>query len=185
MGAERSHLWYTPIQTQSPNYARMNTSPLDIGLLYQRFGPMVLRRIRRFYSGEEAQDVLQEVFMRAMDKQSSFRGDSSPGTWLYAMTTRYCLNRRRDEKRRQELLLEHDNAASWQGKVAHERQEQEVLVKQLWRDLDEELALIGIYYYLDGMSHNEIAELTGCSRRTIGNRLLELETKLQARVKES
>jgi RNA polymerase sigma-70 factor (ECF subfamily) len=158
---------------------------LDIAALYQRFGPMVLRRIRRFYSGDEAQDVLQEIFMRVLDKQSSFRGESSPGTWLYAMTTRYCLNRLRDERRRRELLAEHDNAACWSSAVAKERQEQEVLVRQLWRDLDEELSLIGIYYYLDGMSHAEIASLVGCSRRTVGNRLAELGALLQSRAEEA
>lgn len=162
----------------------MSAGNLDIAVLYQRFGPMVLRRIRRFYVGDEAQDVLQEVFMRAMDKQHSFRGDSSPGTWLYALTTRYCLNRRRDERRRQELLAEHELAVCWSGKVERERQEQEVLVRQLWKDLDEEMALIGIYYYLDGMSHAEIAELVGVSRRTVGNRLQELEQLLHSRMKE-
>lgn len=158
-------------------------STLDIAALYQRFGPMVLRRIRRFYAGEEAQDVLQEIFVRAIDKQSSFRGESSPGTWLYALTTRYCLNRRRDERRRKELLAEHDQAAHWSSAVQKEQQEQAVLLQQLWQDLDEELSLIGLYYYLDGMSHAEIAELVGCSRRTVGNRLLELEGQLQARLR--
>ena len=143
---------------------------------------MVLRRISRFYTGEEARDVLQEIFMRVIDKQSSFRDDSSPGTWLYALTTRYCLNRRRDERRRQELLIEHDRTACWSSAVQKERREQDVLLRELWRELDEELALIGLYYYLDGMSHAEIAELVGCSRRTVGNRLLELDGRLQGRV---
>ena len=145
---------------------------------------MVLRRISRFYAGEEAQDVLQEIFMRVIDKQSSFRGESSPGTWLYALTTRYCLNRCRDERRRRELLAEHDRTACWSSAVQKERQEQDVLLRELWRELDEELALIGLYYYLDGMSHAEIAELVGCSRRTVGNRLLELDGRLQGRVQE-
>ena len=32
------------------------------------------------------------------------------------------------------------------------------------------------HYYLDQMSHDEIARLTGLSRRTIGNRLVEFHT---------
>lgn len=36
-----------------------------------------------------------------------------------------------------------------------------------------ELREIAVYYYLDQMSHEEIARLTGLSRRTIGNRLVE------------
>jgi DNA-directed RNA polymerase specialized sigma24 family protein len=65
----------------------MNPSPgtapaaLDIGQLYQRHGAMVLRRVQRFYRDPvEAQDVLQEVFLRAMEKLHTFHGLASPST---------------------------------------------------------------------------------------------------------
>ena len=77
---------------------------------------MVLRGIRRFYRGDEAEDVLQEVFMRVLDKLDSFRGDSSPVTWLYQLTTRYGLNRLRNEGRRRELL--DDTLSSTPGAIA-------------------------------------------------------------------
>ncbi len=155
----------------------MRTETLDIDDLYRRYGGLVLRRIRRFYSDEEARDVLQEVFARAIEKQGSFRGESSPGTWLYQLTTRHCLNRLRDARRRRELLSEPDPDAWWSPGSTGARQEQSLLVRQLWRVLDEELAEIGIYYYLDGMSHAEIAEILGVSRRTVGNRIAELERR--------
>ena len=37
----------------------------------------------------------------------------------------------------------------------------------------EPLREIAVYYYLDQMSHEEIARLLGVSRRTVGNRLVE------------
>ncbi len=40
--------------------------------------------------------------------------------------------------------------------------------------MDEELVTIGIYYHLDGMNHERIAQIVGCSRRTVGNRLADL-----------
>jgi RNA polymerase sigma-70 factor (ECF subfamily) len=134
----------------------------------------MLRRIRRFYPAQEAEDVLQEVFVRAMEKLGTFRGDSSPVTWLYQLTTRHCLNRLRDEKRRTELWDAHGDMF-WAPAVTEPAQERNALLKQLWRTLDEEIVLIGIYYHLDGMSHAEIAEIVGVSRRTVGNRLAELE----------
>ena len=39
--------------------------------------------------------------------------------------------------------------------------------------------MIGIYHYVDGMSHAAIAELLGVSRRTIGNRLASLTEAVQ------
>lgn len=154
---------------------------LDIAELYRRHGGLVLRRVRRFYTDEEANDVVHEVFLRAMDKLDTFRGDASPGTWLFRLTTHHCLNRLRDQKRRRELLAEQGDLGWWRPTAAAAEQERIVLTRELWADLDEELALVGVYHYVDGMSQNEIAELIGVSRRTVGNRLEALETLVRAK----
>lgn len=147
--------------------------------LYRKYGPMVLRRIRRFYPGDEAEDVLQEVFMRVVAKEGSFKGQSQISTWLYQVTTRYCLNRRRNEGRRRELREEH-GTFDWSPNTTHARQEAEAFCAQLWRSVDAELMQIGMHHYVDGMSHNEIARVMGVSRRTIGNRLEQLKTEALA-----
>ena len=41
----------------------------------------------------------------------------------------------------------------------------------LWRTLDDELALIGVLYYIDGMTTADIGRTLGVSDRTIANRL--------------
>ena len=153
--------------------------PLDLHALYTRHGGLVRARVRRFYAGPEADDIVQDVFIRAMEKWHTFRGDSSPATWLYQLTTRHCLNRLRDEKRRQELLA--DEGAPWWGEAtAPARQEATALLGQLWKQLDEEVVMIGIYYHLDGMTRDDIATLLGLSRRTIGYRLTALSEAAQS-----
>ena len=47
--------------------------------------------------------------------------------------------------------------------------------------LDEELAGLAVYYYLDEMTHAEIAEQLGCSRRQVGYLLERLDAKLKLR----
>jgi DNA-directed RNA polymerase specialized sigma24 family protein len=54
-------------------------------------------------------------------------------------------------------------------------QESELLLRQLWKQLPDELLQIGVYYFVDGMTHGEIANVLDVSRRTVGNRLKELE----------
>ncbi len=44
---------------------------------------------------EDAEDVVQETFLSAWRAWDSFRGDSSPKTWLYAIASRVCLRKRR------------------------------------------------------------------------------------------
>ena len=56
--------------------------------------------------------------------------------------------------------------------------------------LDDELREIAVYYFVDQMNHEEIAQLLGVSRRTVGNRvetgfhLLQLWTRYQERAEE-
>lgn len=159
---------------------RSPTQKPDIEELYQKYGGVVRRRIRRFYSAEQVDDVLQEVFVRVIDKIDTFRGDSSPVTWLYQLTTRYCLNRLRNEGRRQELREERGDELFWSQPISDARQERRALLGELWRKLDEDIVMIGIYYHLDGMTHAEIARVVGVSRRTVGNRLNQLEDAARA-----
>ena len=147
---------------------------MDVGEMYKRYAPLVYRRILRFYSRDEAEEIVQEVFMKVLSTRSTFQGASSPGTWLYQLTTRHCLNRLRDARRRQELLELHGKP-TWGAGSAAPAQEERVFLEQLWHQLDEELQTIGTYYFVDGMSHAEIARITGVSRRTIGNRLAKLQ----------
>ena len=56
---------------------------------------------RYLKSTEDAEDVSQEVFIKAVDSLRTFRGDSSMKTWLYRITKNYCLNYIRKQKVRQ------------------------------------------------------------------------------------
>ncbi|MEZ4320280.1 MAG: sigma-70 family RNA polymerase sigma factor [Myxococcota bacterium] len=146
---------------------------LDLNVLYREHGRLVLRRIRRFYRADQAPDILQEVFARAVEKADTYRGDASPIAWLYGLTTHHCLARLRDEKRRRELLDE-VGEVPWTSPVSPSTTESKVFLAELWRTVDPELAQIGVYYYLDGMSQADIGELLGVTGRTVSNRLQQL-----------
>jgi RNA polymerase sigma-70 factor (ECF subfamily) len=143
---------------------------LDIESLYRNHSAMVYRRIRKFFSEEQAEEVLHEIFVRVIGKADSWRGESAITTWLYQVTTRHCLNRIRDAKRRAELI-DHHGFPGWAQGVSAPRQEAAIFLNELWSQLDEEHALIGVYHFLDGLSHEETARILGVSRRTIGNRV--------------
>jgi RNA polymerase sigma-70 factor (ECF subfamily) len=149
------------------------TAP-DIESLYRDYAGLVYRRVLRFYSREEAEEVLQEVFLRAMTRLDGFRGDSSPATWLYQLTTRYCLNRIRNERRRRDLWVEQGEWAAGPTASAA-NQEAATFLRRFWQSLDEEMLEIGVAYLVDGMTHADIAAQVGCSRRTVGNRLEALQ----------
>jgi len=153
------------------------TLALDVGSLYRRYYPMVARRVRQFVRNSEVEEVTHDVFLRVMERAHQFRAESSPVTWLYRMTTNHCLNLVRDMKTRRSLI-EQFGPTMWPG--AHrEDPELRVFVHDAWRALDPELASIGIYFYLDGMTQAEIATLLGYSERTITSRINALEDALK------
>ena len=62
--------------------------------LYRRHSAHVYSLCRRMIGEGEAEDVTQEVFVRAWRKLGQFRGDSAFGTWLYRLAVNVILGRR-------------------------------------------------------------------------------------------
>jgi RNA polymerase sigma-70 factor, ECF subfamily len=140
--------------------------------LYRSCGAGVLRRARRLLRDEQAaRDAVHDVFLKAWRAGDAFRNDASPMTWLYHITTNHCLNQLRDDRRRRELLEERgESTAPRPAPTADQR----VLAYELLHTVPPELRMIAVYYFIDQMSQDEIAQLVGISRRTVGYRIEEL-----------
>jgi RNA polymerase sigma-70 factor (ECF subfamily) len=143
----------------------------ELEQLYRTYGALVRRRARSLLGDDtEAQDALQEVFVRVIGAMGEFRRQSRPSTWLYRITTNLCLNRIRDGRRRRDHLARLGDDASAAPRTA-QPPEARALLRQILPHLDPELAEIAIYYFVDEMDQAEIASVLGVSRRTIGYRL--------------
>lgn len=62
--------------------------------LYRRHSARIHSLARRMIGPEEADDVTQDVFVRAWRKLGLFRGDSQFGTWLYRLAVNVILGKR-------------------------------------------------------------------------------------------
>ena len=62
---------------------------------------------------------------------------------------------------------------------AHGGPDRRLVLEDVTKDLPEELTLVAVYRFVDEMTHEEIAELTGHSRRHIGNLLQRAERHFQ------
>ena len=116
--------------------------------------------------------MLQEVFLKVIERLDSFQGAASPVTWLYRITTNHCLNRLRNERTRRRLLDE--RAADVPRARSSADPEVLLFVERLWRTLDPQVAQVGVWFHVDGMTHAEIARVLGVSPRTVANRLATL-----------
>jgi hypothetical protein len=73
--------------------------------LFEQHGPRVYRRALRILgNAADAEEALQEVFIRVMRGAEGFESRSEITTWLYRITTNYCLNMVRSERRAHGLL---------------------------------------------------------------------------------
>ena len=58
-------------------------------------------------NAQEAEDMVQEIFMKAYKNLSKFRGDANFGTWLYRITVNHCLGKARGKKKFKTAPLEY------------------------------------------------------------------------------
>ncbi len=143
------------------------TGSNEVAALFQQHGAMVYRRAYRLLGRrEDAEEAVQEVFVRVMRGLASFDHRSSVTTWLYQITTHFCLDQLRNGSRRRQLFAENAIASEdTEGASVGDL----ILLRRLLSEADEQQARAVVYVFLDGMSHEQAAELLGVSKRTVGN----------------
>jgi RNA polymerase sigma-70 factor (ECF subfamily) len=142
-----------------------------IETLYRSHGHIVLRRARRLLGSEpDAQEALQEVFAQLLRSPDVLRAARSVVAWLYQATTHCCLNQLRN-RRTGARLLEQGLGPTLEAS-ASSNAEALAEVRSLLALMSPDEAAAVVYHHLDGMTHAEVAELLGCSRRQVGYLLL-------------
>lgn len=121
---------------------------------------------------ESAEDAAQEILLRALHKLPGFRGESEFGAWLYRLTLNFCLEKRRLERRRAELLERHlgesGKAASHAGEA---RTETRQMLEIALDELSEPLRVALLLREWQGFSYEEIAEILQLPVGTVRSRL--------------
>lgn len=75
----------------SRHHAATPDTAAAITRLVERHGPKLFALASRLCGNQaDAQDMVQDVFLRAYRKWHTFRGEADPGTWLYAIAARSC-----------------------------------------------------------------------------------------------
>lgn len=151
-----------------------------IDKLYREHGHAVFRRARRLMRDEDdAWDIVQDVFLAMHREPARFEARSSLATYLYAATTHACLNRLRDGKNRARLVA---IEAAGPPRSTGARGETRTLACEILSGLSDDDAALAVYLFVDDLTHDEIADLLGCSRRHVGDLASRLRRRIQERV---
>src|SRR5512132_571595 len=136
-------------------------------------------------SATEADDIAQDVFLKAYRALAEFEGRSQFFTWVYRMTVNRSLNARRDRARRGEDTLDDPrlelavavDARSNPSRAAELRQTYARLLRAL-DSLPADMRTTVILVSLQGLSHGEVAIVQNVSDGTIAWRMHEARRRL-------
>ncbi len=162
----------------------------------QAFGQLVRRHQQRIHrlamhllrDRAEAEDVMQETFIRAYRALARFDGRSEPYTWFYRIAINLSLNTLRSRKSRR-TTTESDDARL--DAIINEKQTladapDDAARNQLYEalsqgidELSETLRTTLVLVCIDGRSHEEAAAMLGAPEGTIAWRVHEARRKLK------
>lgn len=170
------------------------------------FDDLVLRYKDRIYNvvyrflghHEDAQDVVQEVFMRAYRGIQDFQGRSQVYTWLYSIAGNLARNALRDGGRKGRdqgtslNRLEEDAPTVAQqatrvdaspDRIA-ERHELNDVLQDCIELLPEHYRMVFVLRTFEQLSYDEIAEAVGCPAGTVKSRLNQARRQLRDALRE-
>lgn len=132
--------------------------------LVERYSVRLYHHLRRMTgSHEDANDLVQETYIRAWKALPKFRGDSEWFTWLYRIATNLCLTFLEQQKRRSSVGIERED--SFGSATGHEL-DGETIAKRLSACialLPEKQGAVFCMRYFDEMTYEQISAVTGTS----------------------
>ena len=141
---------------------------------------------------EDANDLAQEAFIKAYQALKSFKGGSSFYTWVYRIAVNKTINFLKQRKNKAHMSLddldfnaEHD--PDLVALVSEKTPRREVNLAELheklnaaMQKLSEPHRLVVTLHDVQGLSHEEIAEIMECNIGTVRSRLFYARQQLQA-----
>lgn len=133
---------------------------------FNRFAGRILTICRRYAkTTAEAEDILQEGFIKAFTAIRTFRFESSLFTWLTAIVVRTALNEKRKESFLHPISENESNNIEDPDPSVISCMEAEQLI-DLIQQLPDGCQVIFNLYAIEGYAHQEIAEMLGISEGT-------------------
>ncbi len=132
-----------------------------------QYSEPLYRQIRRMVqSHDDADDLLQNTFMKAWSNIEHFRGDARLGTWLYKIATNETLSHLERERKRRGMSLDEQEAALINTIEADTDIDGDELARKLRKAitmLPEKQRIVFNMRYYDEMRYDDISEVLGTS----------------------
>jgi RNA polymerase sigma-70 factor (ECF subfamily) len=157
--------------------------------LYQRYSRRLLYYFYRMLGQDEetAQDFLQDLFIKIVEKPQLFNPSQPFSTWVFAVAHNLCKNEYRKQAVRKVLVpgLDMDQLAE-ESIPAEELFDHQLFQQWLQAGpnaLDDDQRTTFLLFYQEQFSIREISAVLGCSEGTVKSRLFYIKRKLANQLK--
>ena len=173
----------------------MENTSMDLAQIYSEFKNPIQRYLIHLIGSKEAEDLTQEVFIKAGKARDTFRNEAEVLTWLYRIATNAAVDRMREPSFRRETALDPGGGGDCGGRFVGtdsglaEKQpslEEKALrkatnecIRGVIDDLPENYRVPVILSELEGLHNREIAEILGLSLETVKIRLHRGKARLK------
>ena len=204
MGLENRLSWGNVLSLEHPAKERRLTGPDDPGAasdlvegckfgkisayeeLYRVHGPrMKSIALNLLGNVSDAEDAIQEAFLKIYRSVGNFKGESAFTTWIYRVLVNTCYDLRRKHRRRHETAeLDADPGGIHPAREVSDHPLRMTLQKCLAR-LHSRNRAVFLLFEVEGFKHREIAEILSIPEGTSKNLLFEAKRELQRMLWES
>ena len=164
--------------------------------LVEKYKRMVYRLAMQITKNHaDADDVMQETFIKVYRSIRTFRKDAAFETWLYRIAVNEALNFVKRRERQRESTLETASEADYEAitryraqlandpHVHAEKAELRHHVTEAVNSLSLKHRTVVILHEFEGLTHAEIASILNCSEGTVRSRLHYARKKLRTLLK--
>ena len=178
---------YKNIQIDEIITESINGCPKMQRILYQKYAGTMLQVCLRYTNNNktDAEDILQEGFIKVFKNLQNFRNDGSFEGWIRTIMTRTALSYIKQEKKRlvsvgTELLhaVKDDNLT-----ILDKLDEKDII--NMVTVLPKGYRRIFMMYVIESYNHREIAAILKCTEGTSKSQLFRSKTKLQELLKKT
>ncbi len=166
---------------------------------FAAYDELVRRYQQRVYSTvynmtsnhEDAADLVQEAFVKAWQALDRFKGDSSFYTWVYRIAVNRTLNFLKSRKNKRHRSLNDmdarvENDPDLVALISHRTPRRNLKLTELQEKLNEAMQELSeahrtvvVLHDIQGVPHDEIAEILNCNPGTVRTRLFYARKQLQ------
>jgi len=125
--------------------------------------------LRMLQHHEEAEEVAQDVFIKAYKSLSAFNRKSKFSTWIYRITYNTSVSKLRSQKKFHETtsIGDYDRPGNTDTVADQEKKEENEIIRNCILRLPENERIIVTLFYFEDHSIREIAEITGMSESNV------------------